>query len=265
MLHALLHRKLVETLPEPQRQEDALTSTVLGPLIWLKAGPTIADWLQISPEVSGYPTHSSVLDAWFWPGLAYAEPDAVLRLGRALVLVEAKYQSDRHDLSASPETGDNLCDQILRQYRSITTPVEKRVRYAEAIERAILECNLIQVFLVDARRLRRARREYMESKSLLPTGATLQLATWQELFLLLGSPQVASARWAADLRAYLTLAGLDTFRGFRYKALGGEGTRRLACWGPRRERASRLKEAFRAEHIPSFRLLREWKVPGHNF
>ena len=32
MLHAVLHHKLDETTPEPQRLEDALTSTVFGTL-----------------------------------------------------------------------------------------------------------------------------------------------------------------------------------------------------------------------------------------
>ena len=37
MLHAVLHHKLDETTPEPQRLEDALTSTVFGTLVMTDA------------------------------------------------------------------------------------------------------------------------------------------------------------------------------------------------------------------------------------
>ena len=34
MLHAFLHGKIDESLPELDRREDALTSTVFGALVW---------------------------------------------------------------------------------------------------------------------------------------------------------------------------------------------------------------------------------------
>ena len=49
MLHALLHGKLQESNPEPERLEDALTSAVFGTLIWVEAwdvliGVAWAEW-----------------------------------------------------------------------------------------------------------------------------------------------------------------------------------------------------------------------------
>src|SRR5581483_204052 len=116
MLHALLHRKLDESNPEPQRLEDALTSTVFGTLAWMDACDLLAEWLEI-------PTSASAkLQVWFWPRLAFAEPDVVIRLGEYVVIVEAKYQSGRHDRLAVLEEDEDLCDQLVSQYRCATVP-----------------------------------------------------------------------------------------------------------------------------------------------
>ena len=213
MLHALLHGKLEETVPEPQRLEDALTSSVFGALIWLDAWDVLARWLGVPFE--DCPAHGEMpsRECWFWPRMAFAEPDVVLRLGNTLVVIEAKYGSDRHDLIAANDDDKDRCDQIVRQYRCITEPLSRRVRYAEPIERAVRECRLMQVFLVDARRQRRALRELEQSKERLPTEASLKLVTWQSLFRMLNAENAANRRWVTDLRAYLQRSGLDTFDG----------------------------------------------------
>jgi hypothetical protein len=133
-------------------------------------------------------------------------------LGNILVVVEAKYRSGRHDLITGNDD-ENSGDQLLRQYRSITAPLSERELYAEDVERAIRECNLVQVFVVDARQQRRARREWQESKNLLPPGALLNLVTWQSLFHKLNTEGIASRRWGADLSEYFQFCGLDTFDG----------------------------------------------------
>jgi hypothetical protein len=107
MLHAMLHGKLDETVPEPQRLEDALTSTVFGTLIWLEAWDILARWLEIS---SGSRNGESG-ECWFWPRMAFAEPYVVLRLGDNLVVVESKYRSGRHDLVAADSDDEDRCDQ----------------------------------------------------------------------------------------------------------------------------------------------------------
>src|SRR5206468_3570724 len=94
MLHALLHHKLDELIPEPQRREDALTSAAFGTLVLVNAWDMLARWLGVSDD---QPV-SANSDCWFWPRLAFAEPDVVLRLGGSLVVVEAKYRSGRNDL-----------------------------------------------------------------------------------------------------------------------------------------------------------------------
>ncbi|MCH8130685.1 MAG: hypothetical protein IIC70_12405, partial [Acidobacteria bacterium] len=100
MLHALLHGKLDEKTPEPERLEDALTSTVFGTLVLADAGDVLADWLGRARRVDGgrRPVKDRRINGvWFWPQLALAEPDVVLRLGDELFVIEAKYRSDRHD------------------------------------------------------------------------------------------------------------------------------------------------------------------------
>ena len=53
MLHAVLHHKLDETTPEPQRLEDALTSTVFGTLVMTDACDVLAAWLSRAKRVDG--------------------------------------------------------------------------------------------------------------------------------------------------------------------------------------------------------------------
>ena len=202
MLHAVLHGKLDESLPEPDRLEDALTSTVFGALVWTGSWNLLARWLQGGASGGDADPVAGRWECWFWPRMAFAEPDVVLRLDGALVVVEAKYRSDRHDVAVDVTADPGRGDQLVRQYRSVTTSSGNRMPYAEPLEQAIRHCELVQVFLVDARRQRRARREWAESRGHLPPAATLRFVTWQDLFRLLREPS-RSWRWAADLRDYL--------------------------------------------------------------
>ena len=211
MLHALLHGKLDLELPGPHRREDALTSSVFGTLRMVEAWDVLANWLEVEPLSS---EQEDTVACWFWPRLAGAvEPDVVLRFGDTLVVVEAKYRSGRHDLSLD-EADERPSDQIERQYNAVSLPPEARHVYPEGLERAVRERRrLAQVFVVDARRLRLARKEYKESRACLPQGARLTLATWQALDKLLSSPPCSRSRWASDLRSYLRLCGLSSFHG----------------------------------------------------
>lgn len=242
MLHAQLHRKLDESIPEPQRLEDALTSTVFGTLVLVDAWDVLARWLSVDSMPPMSELAMPVGECWFWPRMALrTEPDVIMRLGDVLVVVEAKYRSGRHDLAPAGDAEEDLCDQLLRQHQCVMTPPESRPRYAEPIELAIKECRLVQAFVVDARRQRRARREYKESKQRLPPGACLELITWQRLFRLLNDPALASRRWAADLRAYLELCGLDTFEGIGRGIAVSDLMRQVLDW-----RGKRAGSGFRA-------------------
>jgi hypothetical protein len=108
----------------------------------------------------------------------FGDDRSIVGPGRVFV-VEAKYGSGRHD--ASPLVGplDRPRDQLLRQYHSIREPRSDRVAYIESPERAIRECRLVQAFVVDARRPTQARRDYEESKAVLPPHACLRIRTWQ--------------------------------------------------------------------------------------
>ena len=243
MLHALLHGKLDLELPEPHRREDALTSSVFGTLRMVEAWDVLANWLEVEPLSS---EQEDTVACWFWPRLAGAvEPDVVLRFGDTLVVVEAKYRSGRHDLSLD-EADERPSDQIERQYNAVSLPPEARHVYPEGLERAVRERRrLAQVFVVDARRLRLARKEYKESRACLPQGARLTLATWQALDKLLSSPPCSRSRWASDLRSYLRLCGLSSFHGVPHRLLEAERVRLIERWSPcgRRGVALRLRDA----------------------
>jgi hypothetical protein len=192
--------------------------------------------------------------------MALAEPDVVLRLGNTLVVIEAKYRSGRHDLLAVND--EDICDQLVRQHHSVTKPLSLRVRYAEPIERAIRECRLVQVFVVDARRQRRARRELEQSKKRLPAEATLRLVTWQSLFRLLNSKDAANHRWRADLSAYLQLSGLDTFDGISRDLAPNEDSQTIQGWRSGSDRASphfRAASIIESSHAAA---LQGWRVPN---
>ena len=134
MLHAVLHGKLDESLPEPDRLEDALTSMVFGALVWTGSWNLLARWLQGGASGGDADPVAGRWECWFWPRMAFAEPDVVLRLDGALVVVEAKYRSDRHNVAVDV-TADGRGDQLVRQYRSVTTSSGNRMPYAEPSNR----------------------------------------------------------------------------------------------------------------------------------
>jgi hypothetical protein len=230
VLHALLHGKLDPALPEPERREDALTSVVFGMLVLLEAWDLIAKWLKVS---DWQPAAEGELDCWFWPRLAGGvEPDLVLRLGSVLIVVEAKYRSGRHDLSPGDEDEERPVDQIVRQHRAVSPPHDGRSPYPELLEGAVRECRLLQAFVVDARRIRRARREHTESLSRLPKDAAVNLVTWQDLYGLLLSPEWVRPRWAIDLRTYLRACGLASFQGIRRNMADSSHLEAISRWRP---------------------------------
>lgn len=262
MLHALLHGKLDPRIAEPHRLEDALTSAVFGTLVMGEAWSLLASWLGVA---SGSDSPDEPRECWFWPRLFGAvEPDVILRLGSLLVVVEAKYRSGRHDLLGD-NADDRPVDQIVRQHQAVSPPHDHRPLYPEPLERAVRECRLLQVFVVDARRLRRARREYAESKALLPPDAQLNLVTWQSLYKMLLEPAWSGRRWAADLRAYLRLAGLATFHGIQRRIAREESVAVIEMWKPYSRRTKdpelRLAAAVLAA-VPAIRDLRHWRAPA---
>ena len=262
MLHAVLHGKLDESLPEPDRLEDALTSTVFGALVWTGSWDLLARWLQVDVSGNDDGTTAGRWDCWFWPRMEFAEPDVLLRLDGALVVVEAKYRSDRHDVVVGVTGDPDRGDQLVRQFRSITTPSEERSKYAESIEQAIRRCQLIQVFLVDARRQRRARREWEESRGRLPHEATLRFVTWQDLFCLLREPS-RSLRWAADLRRYLAHLNLDIFEGVSRQRVSADDMRSVERWRTH-QRLPRLRQTMSPVRDGAYEALVRWRVSARN-
>jgi hypothetical protein len=239
MLHALLHGKLDPAIAEPQRLEDALTSSVFGTLVLVQAWDLLAVWLGADPPTTVDGTQE--VDCWFWPRLAGGvEPDVILRLGQTLIVVEAKYRSGRHDLSLDDPEDERPVDQIDRQHRAVSPPYERRSPYPELLERAVRDCRVVQAFVVDARRMRQARREHAESRKLLPEEAALNLVTWQALHKLLLDPRLSRLRWAADVTTYLTLSGLATFHGIRRDIPEAESLPAIGGWTPFGQRSGAI-------------------------
>ena len=232
MLHALLQGKLEPTVAEPQRREDALTSTVLGTLVLVEAWKLLGEWLQLPEPIVG---SNADCECWFWPHLpGGVEPDVVLKLGGTVVVVEAKYHSGRHDLALDEEYEEKPVDQILRQYNGIVDLRDQQSVHPDALERAVRECQLRQVFLVDARKIRSARHEYHESRERLPAAGRelFVLVTWQELYGRLLKPDLSRRRWAADLLTYLGECGLASFQGIERDAAEAGQLTRLLEWCP---------------------------------
>ena len=131
--------------------------------------------------------------------------------------------------------------------------------YAEPLEQAIRHCELVQVFLVDARRQRRARREWAESRGHLPPAATLRFVTWQDLFRLLREPS-RSWRWAADLRDYLERLDLDTFEGIGRSSVSADDMRSVGRWRTY-QRRPRLRQTMSPVPHGAPAALVRWRVP----
>ncbi|MBK7403879.1 MAG: hypothetical protein IPJ41_04395 [Phycisphaerales bacterium] len=123
MLHALLHGKLDESTSEPDRLEDALTSTILGTLLLVDATTVLRDWLPPEQGAShkvGMDPPPAVLEGWFWPRLPFAEPDCLIRIGARLFVIEAKYRSGKSGYSLQSVDAETPArDQLQSQYRSI--------------------------------------------------------------------------------------------------------------------------------------------------
>jgi hypothetical protein len=224
MLHALLRGKLSETVPEPQRLEDALTSTVFGTLVLVEAWALLAHWLSRARDAEDQMMVRRVTptrcDAWFWPGLFQCEPDVVLRLDERLYVVEAKYSAGRHDtrlLDAEriADEAESAGDQLCRQWAALEALRAGHGHGPTTLQDAVVTCKPVFVFLVDRRRMRVAARELAESRTRLPATVDLRLLTWQDLYRVLRDwlHEGASARWADELARYLVATGLDDFYG----------------------------------------------------
>ena len=125
MLHALLHGKLDPNVAEPERREDALTSTVFGTLVLLEAWEVIGRWLKVAE----WQTEGHELECWFWPRLTGGvEPDVVLRIGPFVAVVEAKYRSGRRGPSLDQVDNERPVDRIVRQHRAVSPPTIAGVR-----------------------------------------------------------------------------------------------------------------------------------------
>jgi len=267
MLHAILHGKIDESVPEPQRREDSLTSTVFGTLVLVDAREDVLRWLGDAVGLHGdrlaTPCETNEMECWFWPRLRFAEPDVVLRIGDRLFVVEAKLASGRHDLALGEDEG-RVTDQLVRQWQSVQPELDAVNGYSPGIRRAVHECEITLVYLFSGRRARTARGEASESLERLPVGADLKLLTWQQLYRRL---QDSPYRWARDLCQYLELAGLAAFCGFHRGISDPASFAPLATWraGSQTRVPSGLRVSVRPvhDHAHALQVLcRSFRVSG---
>jgi len=255
MLHAILHRKLGLLTPEPQRLEDAVTSTIFGTLALVERWDIVLEWLSGSSTARGDASGTN----WFWPTLRTAErvsiPDVCVRIGDRFFVVEAKYGSGRHDRT-DVEQPEEVLDQLVCQYSCITAGPDSRIGYAEGLRRALDECAVEQIYLVDARRIRRASMELAQSREREPR-MDITLATWQQLDCLIYE-RGGSARWATDLRQFLDMQGLGAFVGFGRMAPVQVAS--LSKWRFERSgRSARLRDVFRHTIVDSAVRIGSWR------
>src|SRR5690606_31230557 len=153
--------------PDVQRLEDALTSTVFGTLLFVQRWDVIASWLDIgsvSPSAGGR--------MWFWPVLRTSDrtaiPDVCVRIGKTLLVIEAKFRSSRNDLADAEGAEQPVFDQLVGQDVGIAAPAMRRSGCPDDLERAFQECDVRQAYLVDAARVGGARRELKQSREREP-------------------------------------------------------------------------------------------------
>jgi hypothetical protein len=213
VLHALLHNKLTPLSADPDRFEDATTSTVIGSLVFHEAWDLLAAALDL-PELRDGPRH-----AWFWPRLDGAQPDVVLQLGDVLVVVEAKVRSDKHNTVGKEDAvgTKEAKDQLVREWASVSADAHL-TNYPAGLPAAIEGCARQIVYLVDGWRARRAEGDVRESQNLAPD-AVIRLVTWQKFHAVL---RRTTALWACAVRQFLERQGLASFGGDWTPLLGPE-------------------------------------------
>lgn len=273
MLHALLHHKLDESVSVSRRHEDAVTSSVFGTLLLANAGEQISAWLNTATSAAQLPQPiTGTLKAfWFWPRLALAEPDIVLLFDDRVVIVEAKVASDRHDLVMERETDaddwTSVSNQLCRQWLCATA-ADPGPGCPRDLAVALRSLPKTLVFLVDERRLHRARPEFDETLTLLPSAADLRLLTWQSLHrdLVRSHGADASSFWRGSLIEYLQRAGLASFVGFRRTPLPTSTaveTIRQRCWRTFARRTGSWREFPVMHDVASTSSLLRWSTRQH--
>lgn len=245
MLFAEIKGKLVPEAPGNERSEDVLTSTVFGTLFVARAFDILVKWLRCARAYDGATIQGineiEPFNYWFWPSLAESEPDLLLRLGNILFIIEAKYLSGKHDTHHDEDEefldndidslvtgGDEnipVSDQLVREWRSCDPNIAPTRHYSPELEKALVECRRVLIFLVSALKTRSALREFSESISRLEDArindAEFYLLTWQDLNTVLVDHQFdelsrpPSFSWTTELCELLERRGLSSFTGFK--------------------------------------------------
>jgi hypothetical protein len=198
---------------------------------------------------------------WFWPRLAGAEPDLVVRIGSLLVIIEAKYHSGKSGKGSSAtatggDEGHDGKDQLVREWRACS-PEAARSSYPEALCGAIGSCDRVLIYLVQRRRQARERQAVEQSLKQEP-GARMYILTWEDLDEVLATQ--GGAPWMAELRMYLHRRRLTAFRGFDATIEAAITYPKLTAYryAPSRSGAD-LGGAFTPDALPSLKRLASWR------
>lgn len=215
VLHALRAKKLLLDQSEPWRLEDGLTSMIFGTLLAARAVNICSAWLL----KEFHPNKDDELRMWFWPRLPLAEPDVIVQIENYVVVVEAKYGSDKHGHDDPGEPQESVRDQLIRQVDSVTMIRNRTGTTLQDLARAIENSKVLFVYLVDARRSKNAHRDFSESRR-KSSCEDMFMVTWQDLYRLLKTNDDHNSQWIGDTCDVLELLGLDDFLGrWEYKQL----------------------------------------------
>ena len=113
------------------RLEDLLTSDVFGPLRYLPFAEGLLHVLgkarlytdprtTFDKEIEGYfPANAQEPEVCFWPWTGSSEPDVLIKYGKHLVMVEAKYLSGKSG-DFDPENAETAAsDQLAKEFRDL--------------------------------------------------------------------------------------------------------------------------------------------------
>ncbi len=255
-MHAELHGKLSSEASDADRREDILTSTVFGMLFATEAWRVLLKWIgrargrESAPKI-GYAVGDEQ-SYWFWPQMDNAEPDLVIEMGAALLVIEAKYFSGKGGTQVADPAGF-VHDQLAREWRACLPAADHRA-YPERLRCALAssDTEVSLIYLVRRSRWARERQALEISLSHVPE-ARMFLLTWEDLDETLAAEP--ESRWVLELRSYLARRDLAAFRGFR-SCFDHELNVTLSAWslrlnGPR----TSFDSCFSASTLESIRLL----------
>jgi len=188
---------------------------------------------------------TSQVPYWFWPRLGSVEPDLLLLFHDVLVIVEAKYLSNKSGENSDEQTELAPQDQLAKEWRSCD-PVHCD-GYGMELRDAIAfgGAKRVLVYLVRQPTSVKTRKEIDASHSAIGEDAALYSLGWNDLVASLRSEVGASIGWSRALSQLLEWRGFSSFAGFPSLTLSTPARSDLVGrWGITGSRSQRREVSF---------------------